>query len=188
MNIEAKPPCNARTRARWIPRMRCALRQVSVVTVVVLGSVGVVATSGCPGDSTAADTEFCGDTYAGPTADTQSSVFCQQAYALRCEGRDQDADDACRFYQQFEQENPSLPSCPYCGGGQGGNGDEVTGGACFFFGGNGVIDCRQQPSQSACPAANSPRNGRFFDGQTCDDITCVIEGDPADVATTVTCE
>ncbi|MCP3102704.1 hypothetical protein LZ198_27895 [Myxococcus sp. K15C18031901] len=56
----------------------------------------------------------CNTPYSGPTADPQSSSFCQAAYTYGCQGQPAKRDDNCRVYAQFESDNPGMPSCPYC--------------------------------------------------------------------------
>ncbi|MCE9671650.1 hypothetical protein LY474_27970 [Myxococcus stipitatus] len=63
----------------------------------------------CGGTSSA-----CNSPYSGPTADPQSSSFCQAAYHYGCQGQASQRDANCRVYAQFEADNPGMPSCPYC--------------------------------------------------------------------------
>ncbi|NMO21844.1 hypothetical protein HPC49_34285 [Pyxidicoccus fallax] len=56
----------------------------------------------------------CDKPYSGPTADPQSSVFCQAAYNYRCQGRTSEANDNCRIYAQLKEDSPGIPTCPYC--------------------------------------------------------------------------
>ncbi|WP_426750400.1 hypothetical protein [Myxococcus sp. Y35] len=63
----------------------------------------------CAGNSSA-----CDRPYSGPTADPQSSSFCQAAYHYGCQGRDSERSANCQIYAQFEADNPGLTPCPYC--------------------------------------------------------------------------
>lgn len=65
--------------------------------------------SQCGGSSSA-----CDSPYSGPTADPQSSSFCQAAYHYGCQGKTSERDANCKVYAQFEADNPGMPSCPYC--------------------------------------------------------------------------
>ncbi|MFP2962924.1 hypothetical protein ACLEPN_35420 [Myxococcus sp. 1LA] len=56
----------------------------------------------------------CNQPYSGPTADPQSSSFCQAAYHYGCQGRDSERRANCQYYAQFEADNPGLTPCPYC--------------------------------------------------------------------------
>jgi len=58
--------------------------------------------------------EGCSGTYQGPIFDPQVDSFCQAAYAQMCAGNQQGVDANCAIYKQFEEDNPGIPTCPYC--------------------------------------------------------------------------
>lgn len=57
----------------------------------------------------------CGSSgYNGPEFDIQVDSQCKAAYAYLCAGNQQGADAACAIYRQWQEDDSSIPDCPYC--------------------------------------------------------------------------
>ncbi len=52
--------------------------------------------------------------YDGPEFDIQVDSQCKAAYYYECIGNSQGVAAACAIYAQWKQDNPDIPSCPYC--------------------------------------------------------------------------
>lgn len=60
-------------------------------------------------------TDGCGSSgYQGPEFDIQVDSQCKAAYAYQCAGNQQGVDAACAIYKQWQQQDSSIPNCPYC--------------------------------------------------------------------------
>lgn len=52
--------------------------------------------------------------YKGPEFDIQVDSQCKAAYFYECSGNAQGVAAACAVYKQWQQDDPSIPNCPYC--------------------------------------------------------------------------
>jgi hypothetical protein len=52
--------------------------------------------------------------YKGPNFDIQVDSQCKTAYFYKCQGNTQGQNAACAVYKQWQQDDPSIPNCPYC--------------------------------------------------------------------------
>lgn len=73
-----------------------------------------------PGDNGAFQNDLvggvagCSGGYNGPTFDIQIDSQCQTAYAYTCSGSTAGVKAACAIYKTYQQNDPSIPNCPYC--------------------------------------------------------------------------
>ncbi len=52
--------------------------------------------------------------YEGPIFNTQIDSQCQLAYVYNCEGNQEGVDAACEVYRFWQEQDSSIPDCPYC--------------------------------------------------------------------------
>jgi hypothetical protein len=52
--------------------------------------------------------------YDGPNFNIQIDSQCKTAYAYDCAGNADGVTLACALYKQYQDEDPSIPDCPYC--------------------------------------------------------------------------
>lgn len=52
--------------------------------------------------------------YKGPEFDIQVDSQCKAAYYYKCVGNSDGVKAACAVYKQWQEDNSSIPNCPYC--------------------------------------------------------------------------
>lgn len=52
--------------------------------------------------------------YKGPEFDIQVDSQCKAAYYYKCSGNSDGVKAACAVYKQWQQDDSSIPNCPYC--------------------------------------------------------------------------
>lgn len=52
--------------------------------------------------------------YSGPNFDIQIDSQCKTAYAYDCSGNQDGVAAACAIYNQYREQDPTIPVCPYC--------------------------------------------------------------------------
>ena len=57
----------------------------------------------------------CSGGYGGPLFDTQIDSQCQVAFVYYCDGVQEGIDATCAIYRSYQENDPSIPDCPYCG-------------------------------------------------------------------------
>lgn len=68
------------------------------------------------------DNQYCDLVdYEGPIFNTQIDSQCQLAYVYDCEGNQEGVEAACDVYRFWQEQDSSIPDCPYCDSNNSGN-------------------------------------------------------------------
>jgi hypothetical protein len=77
------------------------------------GGSGTLCTSS-GGNSGTGSSDCSLSNYNGPEFDIQLDAQCKAAYVYDCQNNQQGVDAACANYESFQQQDPTIPDCPYC--------------------------------------------------------------------------